>query len=37
MPKSNFDKNMKKDSAEAEKLADDVKDTAEDIGNRWSR
>jgi hypothetical protein len=37
MPKSNFDKNMKKVSAEAEKLADDVKDTAEDIGNRWSR
>ena len=37
MPKSNFDKNMKKVSVEAEKFADDVKDTAEDIGNRWSR
>ena len=37
MPKSNFDKNMKKVSAEAEKFADDVKDTAEDIGNRWTR
>ena len=37
MPKSNFDKNMKKVSAEAEKFADDVKDTAEDIWNRWTR
>lgn len=37
MPKSSFDKNMKKVSAEAEKFADDVKDTAEDIGNRWTR
>jgi len=37
MPKSNFDKNMKKVSAEAEKIADDMKDTAEDIGNRWTR
>lgn len=37
MAKSNFDKNMKKVSAEAEKFADDVKDTAEDIGNRWTR
>ena len=37
MPKSNFDKNMKNVSAEAEKFADDVKDTAEDIGNRWTR
>ena len=37
MPKSTFDKNIKKVSAEAEKFADDVKDTAEDIGNRWSR
>ena len=37
MPKSNFDKNMEKVSAEAEKFADDVKDTAEDIWNRWSR
>ena len=37
MPKSNFDKNMKKVSAEFDKVADDVKDTAEDIGNRWTR
>jgi len=37
MPKSNFDKNMKKVSAEAERIADDMKDTAEDIGNRWTR
>ena len=37
MAKSNFDKNMKKVSAEAEKFAGDVKDTAEDIGNRWTR
>ena len=37
MPKSTFDKSMKKVSAEAEKFADDVKDTAEDIGNRWTR
>lgn len=37
MPKSSFDKNMKKVSAEFDKVADDVKDTAEDIGNRWSR
>jgi hypothetical protein len=37
MPKSNFDKSIKKVSAEAEKFADDVKDTAEDIGNRWTR
>ena len=37
MAKSNFDKNMKKVSAEAERIADDVKDTAGDIGNRWTR
>jgi len=37
MPKSNFDKSMKKVSAEAEKFAGDVKDTAEDIWNRWTR
>ena len=37
MPKSTFDKNKEKISAEAEKIAGDVKDTAEDIGNRWSR
>jgi len=37
MAKSNFDKNMKKVSAEFDKVADDVKDTAEDIGNRWTR
>lgn len=37
MPKSNFDKNMKKVSAEFDKVADDVKDTAGDIENRWTR
>ncbi len=37
MPKSTFDKNMKKVSAEFDKVADDVKDTAEDIGNRRTR
>jgi len=37
MPKSSFDKNMKKVSAEFDKVADDMKDTAEDIGNRWTR
>lgn len=37
MAKSTFDKNMEKVSAEFDKVADDVKDTAEDIGNRWSR
>lgn len=37
MPKSKFDKNMEKVSAEFDKVADDVKDTAEDIGNRWTR
>lgn len=28
---------MEKVSAEFDKVADDVKDTAEDIGNRWTR
>ena len=37
MPKSNFDKNMEKVSAEFDKVADDVKDIYEDIGNRWTR
>lgn len=37
MPKSKFDKNMEKVSAEFDKVADDVKDTAEDIWNRWTR
>ena len=37
MPKSSFDKNMKKVSAEFDRVADDVKDTAEDIGNWWTR
>ena len=37
MPKSKFDKNMDKVSAEFDKVADDVKDTYEDIGNRWTR
>ena len=37
MPKSSFDKNMKKVSAEFDKVADDMKDTAEDRGNRWTR
>lgn len=37
MQKSSFDKNMKKVSAEFDKVADDVKDTAEDIGNWWTR
>jgi len=37
MPKSSFDKNMEKVSAEFDKVADDVKDTAEDIGNWWTR
>ena len=37
MPKSTFDKNVKKVSAEFDKVADDVKDTAEDIWNRWTR
>ncbi len=37
MPKSSFDENMKKVSAEFDRVADDVKDTAEDIWNRWTR
>ena len=37
MPKSSFDKNMEKVSAEFDRVAHDVKDTAEDIGNRWTR
>ena len=37
MKKSSFDKNMDKVSAEFDRVADDVKDTAEDIGNRWTR
>ena len=37
MAKTNFDKNMEKVSAEFDKVADDVKDTYEDIGNRWTR
>ena len=37
MPKSKFDKNLEKVSAEFDRVADDVKDTAEDIGNRWTR
>ena len=37
MPKSTFDKSKERISAEAEKIAGDVKDTAEDIGNRWTR
>ena len=37
MPKSTFDKKKEKISAEFDKVADDVKDTAEDIGNRWTR
>ncbi len=37
MPKSTFDKNMEKVSAEFDKVKDDVKDTAEDIWNWWSR
>jgi len=37
MPKSSFDKSMEKVSAEFDRVADDVKDTAEDIGNWWTR
>ena len=37
MAKSTFDKNMEKVSAEFDRVADDVKDTAEDIGNWWTR
>lgn len=37
MPKSTFNKNMEKVSAEFDRIADDVKDTTEDIGNRRTR
>ena len=37
MAKSTFDKKKEQISAEFDKVADDVKDTAEDIGNRWTR
>ena len=37
MPKSTFDKKKEQISAELDKVADDVKDTAEDIWNRWTR
>jgi len=37
MQKSTFDKKKEKISAEFDRVADDVKDTAEDIGNRWTR
>lgn len=37
MPKSTFDKSKEKISAEFKEVTEDVKDTAEDIGNRWSR
>lgn len=37
MPKSTFDKSIKKVSAEFDKVKDDVKDTAEDIWNWWTR
>ena len=37
MPKSTFNKNVKKVSAELDRVADDVKDTAEDIGSRWTK
>lgn len=37
MEKSTFDKRVEKVSAEFDKVADDVKDTASDIGNRWTR
>lgn len=37
MQKSNFDKNVKKVSEEFDRVADDVKDRASDIGNRWTR
>lgn len=37
MPKSTFDKKKEQISAEFDRVADDVKDTAEDIGNRWTR
>ena len=37
MEKSTFDKRVEKVSAEFDKVADDVIDTASDIGNRWTR
>jgi hypothetical protein len=37
MAKSTFDKNMEKVSVEFDKVVDDAKDTAGDIGDRWSR
>ena len=37
MAKSTLDKNIDKVTTEFNKVADDVKDTAGDIGNRWSR
>jgi hypothetical protein len=37
MPKSTFDKKKEQISVEFDRVADDVKDTAEDIGNRWTR
>ena len=37
MPKTTFDKRKEQISAEFDRVADDVKDTAEDIGNRWTR
>ena len=37
MPKSTFDKSIEKVSAEFDKVKDDVKDTAEDIWNWWTR
>ena len=37
MPKSTFDKKKEQISVELDRVADDMKDTAEDIGNRWTR
>lgn len=37
MPKSTFDKSMEKVSEEFDKVADDVRDTYEDVENRWTR
>ena len=37
MAKSTFDKKKEQISAEFDRVADDVKDTAEDIWNRWTR
>lgn len=37
MAKSTFDKKKEQISAEFDRVADDVKDTAEDIGNWWTR